>query len=92
MILNADGIVILVAVDDFGQTPGLNREPSFSSIHCLHDDHITAIAAFGEQSAGSGIGFERRDDLRTCEHRNMRRPSKANRITSITSPPMATTA
>jgi len=71
MILNADGIVMLVAVDDFGETPGLNQGPSFSSIHCLHDDHVTAVAAFGEQSAGSGIGFERRDDLRTCEHREI---------------------
>lgn len=71
MILNADGIVMLVAVDDFGQTSGFNREPSFSSVHCLHDDHVTAVAAFGEQSAGSGIGFEGRDDLRTCEHREI---------------------
>lgn len=63
MILNADGIVMLVAVDDFGQTSGLNREPSFSSIHCLHDDHVTAVATFGEESAGSGIGFEGRNDL-----------------------------
>jgi hypothetical protein len=91
MILNADGIVMLVAVDDFGKASGLNRGPSFSSIHCLHDDHVTAVAAFGEQPAGSGIGFEGRDDLRTCEQRNIRRPSKANRITSITSPPIATT-
>jgi hypothetical protein len=68
MILNADGVAMLVAVDDFGQTSGLNRRPSLSSIHCLHDDHVTAVAAFGEQSAGSGIGFEGRDDLRTYEH------------------------
>jgi hypothetical protein len=71
MILNADGVVVLVTVDDFGQTSGLNQESSFSSIYCLHDDHVTAVAAFGEQSASSGIGFQGRDDLRTCEHREI---------------------
>jgi hypothetical protein len=32
---------------------------------------VTAVAAVGEQSADSDIGFEGRDDLRTCEHREI---------------------
>ena len=71
MILNAHNVVMIVAVDDFGQAIRLDRWPSFISIHCLHDDHVAAIAAFGEQPAGSGIGFEGRDDLCTCEHREI---------------------
>lgn len=32
-------------------------------IHSLHDNHISAITALGEESASRGICLERRDDL-----------------------------
>ena len=63
MVLDADVVVVFMAVDDFRQTLRLNVRTPGGGIQGLHDDHVAAVAALGEQAAGRRIGLEGRDDL-----------------------------
>jgi hypothetical protein len=67
VILNANSIIVLVTVDNFTQTSRFDGPPLGSSVRVLHYDHVTAVAALGQEPASGGIGSERRDHLYDCE-------------------------
>ena len=90
VVLNAHCIICFVHEYAFPLSSWFNMWFPCFRIQRLHYQHIATIAAFGEESRSCRVRFEGRDNL-SCSQKTVYITLRPG-LTSITSPPIATTA